>query len=152
MMLEILETFVSRLEFVEQSEKHQPEGNVLNHSLQVLNYAFRESEDFDLVLAALLHDIGKYEDKLKHHEIGARWLCGLCSRKTIWLVHNHMRIHKYLNGETKKLSKCKKLTENVWFGDLIQLARWDHMGRNPNKKMIYDPDKICLRFEKLKEK
>lgn len=146
---ELLDTFLPGLQFVEQSEAHHPEGNVLNHTLQVVWHAFRESDDYDLILAALLHDIGKAKNKLLHHEIGADWLCGLCSEKTIWLINNHMRIHKYLNGETRKLGKCNKLVEHMWFKDLVMLSRWDAMGRDPSRKMWYNPDQICQKLVKL---
>ena len=146
---QIVDVFLPRLQFVEQSEKHHPEGNVLNHTLQVVRHAFRESQSFELILAALFHDIGKVKDKLLHHEIGADWLCGLCSDKTIWLVRNHMRIHKYLNGETKKLSKCSKLVNHPWFKDLVMLSRWDAMGRDVGKRVVYDSDQICQRLVSL---
>lgn len=63
-------SYLERCKDVKQMEKHHPEGDVLNHSLQCLCWAFKESYDIDLILAAMLHDIGKI-DKAK----GARKRC-----------------------------------------------------------------------------
>ena len=53
--LEVLLDMLEKCESVEQNLNHHPEGNVLNHSLQVFKHAIRESNDFELILAALLH-------------------------------------------------------------------------------------------------
>ena len=51
---------------IEQNNKYHPEKDVFNHSLQVLRLAFRETIDTDLILAAMLHDVGKADNKLGH--------------------------------------------------------------------------------------
>ena len=61
-MMNPLFAFVDRLDGIEQSPIHHPEGCVLTHTMQVTNLAFRETIDTDLILAALLHDVGKYEN------------------------------------------------------------------------------------------
>jgi predicted HD phosphohydrolase len=48
-----------RTEGATQREEYHPEGDVMQHSLQVVEYAFRETHDHEMVLAALMHDIGK---------------------------------------------------------------------------------------------
>ena len=45
--------------------------------------------------------------------------------------------------------KILNLTQHEWFTDLIYLARWDKMGRNPNKKINWDRIEIIERLEKL---
>lgn len=127
---------------VKQLEKHHPEGGVFNHSLQVLYRAFRETIDTDLILAAMLHDIGKMENSLGHEKIAIGILKPFLSTKSLWLIENHMRIWYYLLGEMKKLSKAKQLAEHPWLPELIQLARFDKMGRNPNRKIKYDREDI----------
>ena len=42
----------------------------------------------------------------------------------------------------KQPIKVQKLTGHAWMPELVLLARWDKMGRNPNKKISYDPEKI----------
>lgn len=134
---------------VQQSEVHHPEGNVFIHSIQVLNMAIKESDDLDLIIAAMLHDIGKQINSLGHEDWSVKLVKGFISEKTEWLILNHMRIWYFILGDMKKLKKVKELYQNKWFNDLILLARWDKMGRNPNKKIKYDRAKIIEKLIKL---
>jgi len=131
---------------VKQLDCHHPEGDVFSHSLQVLYHAFRETIDTDLILAAMLHDIGKMENSLGHEKIAVEMLKPYISAKTSWLIEQHMRIWYYILGDMKRLSKAKELAEHPWLPELIQLARFDKMGRNPNKKIVYDRDEITNRL------
>lgn len=127
---------------VEQMAKHHPEGDVFIHSLQTMRCAFRETDDTDLILAAMLHDIGKKELRSGHEAIAVEWLEPHTSVKTLWLIKNHMRVWTYLLGDMRKLSKCSTLVGHAWFPELIQLARWDKMGRRPNYVPSYDKTTI----------
>jgi hypothetical protein len=42
----------------------------------------------------------------------------------------------------KRPGKVKTLVSHIWFPELVLLARWDHMARNPNKKVTYDKERI----------
>lgn len=138
--------FLEKCRGVEQMFKWHPEGDVFIHSLQVGSLSLRESNDVDLILAAYLHDIGKIVLSREHPRIGCVFLYPYVSTKTLFLIENHMRFWSYIDGEMKKLSKCKFLSSHPWLPELVQLARWDRKGRNPNKKVIYDKLKI---IEKL---
>lgn len=141
--------FIDRLEKVQQSPLHHPEGCVLTHTIQVTNLAFRETNDTDLILATMLHDIGKYENSKGHEQLAVEWLQPYCSVKTLWLIENHMRIWYYLFGSMNKLKKCKDLANHPWLPELIQLARWDFTGRKPmTKKPQYDKLVIIDRLNK----
>jgi len=133
---------------VKQHEKWHPEGDVFIHSLQTVKWAFRETDDVDLILAALLHDVGKQVNKLGHEQEGCELLKDCTTPKTLFLIENHMRVWYYINGEMKKLSKCKELAEHPWLPELIQLARFDKKGRNPNVKVKYDKDDLIERLNK----
>ena len=147
-MMEPIFAFVDRLDGVKQSAIHHPEGCVLTHTMQVTNLAFRETIDTDMILAAMLHDIGKFENSHGHEQLAVEWLEPLCSVKTLWLIEHHMRIWYYLFGSMKKLGKCKKIAEHPWLPDLVQLARWDYAGRRPGHKPRYDKLVICDRLNK----
>jgi len=133
---------------VEQEERYHPEGDVLTHSLQVFRLACRESDDVDLILAALLHDVGKSVDRLEHTKKTLDLIDQYVSHKTIYLVKNHMRVWTYIHGEMMRLGKCSELVEHPWFSELIQLARWDQMGRDPNAKVKYNRQDIIDRLNK----
>ena len=66
---------------IKQDPKWHPEGTVFNHSLQALKWAFRESDDIDLILAAMLHDIGKSVNSHGHEKIGCELLNNYVSVK-----------------------------------------------------------------------
>jgi len=144
--------FLEKCQGVRQKPEYHPEGDVFVHSLQVGSLAFRESNDVDLILAAYLHDIGKLVCSNGHSEIGCELLSSYVSVKTLFLIEHHMRIWAFINGEMKKLSKCQFLVTHAWLPELIQLARWDHAGRNPNKKPIYDKLKIIERLNSCVDK
>ena len=137
---------------VEQSEKHHPEGDVFNHSLQVLYHAFRETIDTDLILAAMMHDVGKVENSLGHEKIAVEKLTGFLSVKSLWLIEHHMKIWYYILGDMRKLSKVKELSEHPWLPELIQLARFDKLGRNPNRKIAYNRNDIIERLNRCIDK
>jgi predicted HD phosphohydrolase len=96
----------------------------------------------------LLHDIGKYEDSHEHPKIGYNILrdmsSGLLSFRTANLVRDHRLAQLYLDGELKKLKKVTNFVANPNFIDLMQLRRWDVMGRKKNVKPNWDhlKDKI----------
>jgi len=151
-LMDPLFTTLEQCRGVKQMEHHHPEGDVFNHLLQVLHHAFRESIDTDLILAAMLHDVGKMENSHGHEKIAIGMLKPYISTKTSWLIENHMRIWYYLLGEMKKLSKVKELAGHPWLPELVQLARWDKIGRQPNKVMAYSRDDITSRLNLCVEK
>lgn len=127
---------------VAQSPVHHPEGDVFVHSLQTLKWAFRESDDTDLILAAMLHDVGKSVDSRGHEEVAVEWLSPHLSAKSLWLVGQHMRIWPFMTGEMRKLSKVRDLAGHPWLPELILLSRWDKLARNPRARVAYDKGKI----------
>jgi len=119
---------------ITQRAEYHPEGDVLTHSIQAYRHASRESNDVDLILAALLHDVGKISRRMGHEDLSVELLDCHCSKKTLWLIKNHMRVHTWLNGEMRKLKKVTGLRKHVWFCDLIHLARIDANSRKPGCK------------------
>lgn len=131
-----------------QMEEHHPEGDVFTHSLQVMEWAFRETIDTDLILAALFHDVGKIEISKGHAKIGIEMLWESLSVKSLWLIEHHMRFWSLILGEMRKLSKVQELLNHPWLPDLCAIARWDKLGRNPNKRVIYDKQNIIDRLNR----
>jgi len=135
-----------------QLDKYHPEGSVFNHSLQVLQWALRESIDIDLILAAMLHDIGKVQNTLGHEQMAIKIIGDYISAKTRWLIEQHMRIWYLILGDMKKLSKVQELLEHPLLPELIALARWDELGRNPKYIIRYDKNLIIKRLNICAEK
>ena len=128
------------------SPEYHPEGDVFIHSLQVLSKAMRETRDLDLLMAAMLHDVGKRIDSKGHEDYAVQMLDGLISEKTAWLILNHMRVWYLILGEMRKRSKVMELYQHEWFPDLVMLARWDKMGRQPHWIPKYDRVKLIERL------
>lgn len=129
---------LERCQGIEQGEDNHPEKCLFSHSIQTFNWAIRESADIDSIIAALCHDFGKTVQVIDHDIIGSEMLEPYVSTKTLWLIENHIRIRRWLSGDMKKLSKAQELANHPWLPELVQLARWDKMGRNPNYIVNYD--------------
>lgn len=149
---ETLFLFLEKCKGVVQNKEWHPEGDVFTHSVQVGAMAFKETFDIDLILAAYFHDVGKIEGSYGHADLGCNMLYPYVSVKTLFLIEHHMRIRSYLNGDMKKYSKCKFILNHPWFNELIQLCRWDNMGRNPNAKPLYDRSKIINKLNMYVDK
>jgi hypothetical protein len=142
---------LDKCEDIIEPEKYHPEENLLIHSLQVFNYALRETNDVDLLLAALLHDVGKIVITTGHESESLKLLEGYISCKTSWLIKEHMRVWTYIRGEMMRLKKCRELIEHPWFPELVQLARFDKLGRNLSYVPKYDKNVIIERLNKAVE-
>ena len=131
-----------------QDNIYHPEGDVFTHSLQVLEWALKESDDIDLIMAAMLHDVGKRIDTNSHEKYSVKLVHGHISEKTEWLILHHMRFWKLVLGEMKRQGKIDYLINHKWFPELALLARWDKLGRNPNKFIEYDRYETILKLRK----
>ncbi len=122
----------------EDNKKYHPEANVLDHSFQCYHNAKREWWDKNLHVAALFHDLGKImrDDTInkspdhEKHSVDIMKECGYNNYVVFDLITNHMRMHKYLNGEMHKLKKLNLITRNPNFKLMVILARCDYMSRD----------------------
>jgi len=119
------------LEEVKGSVKYHPEGDVLYHSLQVFELA-RDARPYDveLLLAALLHDVGKGLEPGRHVEAGLAALDGLVTDRTAFLIRHHMDAHLLRQGKLGAALK-RELQASPDFEDLMLLEDCDTKGRVP---------------------
>jgi len=125
-----------------QRKEYHPEIYVLSHLLQSFYLAIRESSDVDLIVAALIHDVGKVAGSLGHDAVFVSMMKCHCTEKTLWLIKNHIRIWSFLSGDMKKLKKVKHFLKHKWFVDLVHLGRIDKGARNPHKIIKFNASKI----------
>ena len=142
---------LDKCENVIEEKRYHPEPNLLIHLLQTFHYAKRETIDVDLLLAALLHDVGKTIISLGHENESIDLLQNHISCKTSWLIKNHMRVWTYILGDMMRQGKCKELVEHPWFPELVQLARFDKLGRHLHFIPKYDKGYIIEKLNKAAE-
>jgi predicted HD phosphohydrolase len=126
---QLYEALLLPLENVKQSPKYHPEGDALYHSLQVFDLACDALPyDEEFLLAALLHDVGKAIDRTDHVAAGLEALAGFITKRTIWLIVNHMQGHALLDGTIGARAR-RRLQASPDFEELELLSRCDREGR-----------------------
>ena len=84
----------------------------LEHSLQSATRALKADEDEEMIVAALLHDIGDELAPMNHSEYAASILKPYVSEKTHWIIEKHGEFQAYyyahhLGGNRNKRDKYK---------------------------------------------
>jgi predicted HD phosphohydrolase len=117
------------LEKVQQRKKTHPEGDALTHSLQVYDLVYDEVPyDEELLLAALLHDVGKGIDPHNHVEAGLGVLGETITERTAWLITHCHEARKVKDG-TIGVRARRRLQDSENYEDVILLAECDLQGR-----------------------
>ena len=136
---------------IPQSPVHHPEGDVWNHTMQVLDEAAAlrssASEPLWFMLAALCHDFGKasateekngalhaYGHEVSGLPLAERFLGRITSEvKLTKYVLNMTELHMQPNKKAREASRMKSFMamfdRSVCPEDLLLLAKADHMGR-----------------------
>lgn len=121
---------VMRLKCVPQNPKWHPEGNTLKHTILVVRRAIEHSKnDADMIIAALFHDVGKYDTHDTHPKTGqptayghekvsaqevekykdAIEAIGGNVNRIKGIVANHMRIKRYQDMKQKKKEQMEAM-------------------------------------------
>jgi hypothetical protein len=125
------------LEQVKLNPEHHPEGDCLNHTLQVFDLARHELPyDEEFLLAALLHDVGKAIDRKNHILAGLAALNGHITPRTAWLIEHHTEANQMVRGELGARAK-RRLEAHEDFQQLELLSKCDRGGRQKN---VHVPD------------
>mgnify|MGYP000305716182 FL=1 len=67
----------------------------LEHSLQTATRALKDKADEEMIVAAVLHDIGDELAPLNHSEYAASVLKPFVSEKTRWIIEKHGEFQMY---------------------------------------------------------
>ena len=111
----------------------------LEHSLQTATRALRDKADDEMVVAALLHDIGDELAPLNHSEYAAAVLKPYVSKKTHWIVEKHGEFQMYyyahhLGGDKNQRQKYKG---HKYYQDTVDFCEnWDQKSFDPNYKSL----------------
>jgi hypothetical protein len=120
---------------ITQNRRSHPEGDVLYHSLQVFELlADQVPYDEEVLLAGLLHDVGRGIDPKNHVEAGLNALSGLISERTAWLLEHHMVARGLFDGTIGARAR-RRLVASDDFEEVELLARADLEGRQPGMRV-----------------
>ena len=109
----------------------------LEHSLQSATKALKNNESEEMVVAALLHDIGDELAPMNHSEYAAAILKPYVSKKTHWIIEKHGEFQMYyyahhLGGDKNSREKYK---EHEYYQDTIDFCeKYDQNSFDPNYK------------------
>ena len=111
----------------------------LEHSLQTATRALNDKADDEMVVAALLHDIGDEFAPLNHSEYAAAVLKPYVSEKTHWIIEKHGEFQMYyyahhLGGNKNQREKYK---DHKYYQDTVDFCEnWDQKSFDPNYKSL----------------
>jgi len=111
----------------------------LEHSLQTATRALKDKADDEMIVAALLHDIGDELAPLNHSEYAAAVLKPYVSEKTHWIIEKHGEFQMYyyahhLGGNKNQRDKYK---EHKYYKDTVDFCEnWDQKSFDPNYKSL----------------
>ena len=117
----------------------------LEHSLQTATRAYRDKADEEMVVAALLHDIGDELAPLNHSEYAAAVLKPYVSKKTHWIIEKHGEFQMYYYAH--HLGKNQNQEINIKIINTTKIAlnfceKWDQSSFDPNYDS-YDFRRVC---------
>ena len=113
--------------------------NRLEHSLQTATRALNDKANEEMIVAALLHDIGDELAPLNHSEYAAAVLKPYVSEKTFWIVEKHGEFQMYyyahhLGGNKNQRDKYKG---HKYYQDTVNFCdNWDQKSFDPNFKSL----------------
>jgi predicted HD phosphohydrolase len=111
----------------------------LEHSLQTATRALNNKASEEMIVAALLHDIGDELAPLNHSEYAASVLKPFVSEKTHWIIEKHGEFQMYyyahhLGGNRNLRNKYK---DHKYYEDALNFCeKWDQASFDPNFKSL----------------
>ena len=109
----------------------------LEHCLQSATRAYKAGESDEMVVAALLHDIGDELAPMNHSEYAASILKPYVSEKTHWIIEKHGEFQSYyyvhhLGGNRNKRDKYK---DHKYYKACLEFCeKYDQNSFDPNFK------------------
>ncbi|MFI4890423.1 MAG: HD domain-containing protein [Steroidobacterales bacterium] len=119
----------------------------LQHSLQAATRALRDRADEELIVAALIHDIGDELAPYSHQEIAAAILRPYVRAEVTWIVEHHAMFQNYyyvhhLGGDRNARDRYR---DHPWYAACRDFcANWDQNSFDPDY-----PSEPIARFEPM---
>ena len=149
--------------FGQRVDKH-PEGNVLKHTIKVVNRSIKE-DDIDIAIAAMFHDIGKDETAgihpkkghithFGHEKVSASLVkkyrkfiedVGGNTANVFYIVKNHMKYKQLSVMTPKKVNKVKSFRA---FDKLGKFSKHDRGGLDESKDLKLKVPSDIIKIQK----
>jgi len=111
----------------------------LEHSLQTASRAKRDGSDEEMIVAALLHDIGDELAFHNHSEFAAAVLKPYVSEKTHWIVEKHgiFQLYYYAHHLGYNKNERESYKGHKYYKDTINFCEnWDQKSFDANFKSL----------------
>ena len=111
----------------------------LEHSLQAATRAYRDGADEEIVMAALLHDIGDLLAPHNHSEVAAAVLRPYVSERTYWVVRHHglFQSYYYAHHMGGDRNARDRYIDHPWYQDAVDFChRWDQSSFDPEYESL----------------
>jgi len=113
--------------------------NRLEHSLQTATRALKEKASDEMIVAALLHDIGDELAPNNHAEFAAAILKPYVSEKTAWIVEKHGIFQMYYYAHHLGFNKNErdKYEGHKYYPATAEFCeKWDQISFDPNYESL----------------
>jgi predicted HD phosphohydrolase len=104
------------------------------HSLQSATRAERDGADEDMIVGALLHDVGDLLAPCNHSEVAAAIIRPYVREQVTWIVANHglFQAYYYAHHYGKNRNARERLREHPWYQATVDFCeRWDQSSFDP---------------------
>ena len=111
----------------------------LEHSLQTATRALNDNASEEMIVAALLHDIGDELAPLNHAEYAATVLKPYVSEKTHWIIEKHgeFQMYYYAHHFGKDRNLRNKYKDHKHYKDTLNFCeKWDQASFDPKYKSL----------------
>ena len=111
----------------------------LEHSLQSATRAYRDGADEEIVVAALLHDIGDLLAPHNHSEVAAAVLRPYVTERTYWVVRHHglFQTYYYAHHTGGDRNARDRYIDHPWYQDAVDFChRWDQSSFDPEYQSL----------------
>ena len=106
----------------------------LEHSLQTATRAYRDDADEEMVVAALLHDVGDLLSPHNHSELAAAVLRPYVTERTYWIVRQHglFQSYYYAHHQGGDRDARDRYVNHPWYQGAVDFChRWDQPSFDP---------------------
>ena len=119
----------------------------LEHSLQSATRAEADRADIELIVGALIHDLGDDLAPLNHSQLAATIIRPYVRAEVAWIIEHHGVFQMHYYGEAMGVDKNARdiYRDHAWFDRCEQFCRdWDQVAFDPDY-----PTKPLAHFEPM---